>query len=49
MRPRAASQMLETPAFCAAVAWNWPLGDSERIPHPDGRFNKVFSVHTIYF
>jgi ubiquinone/menaquinone biosynthesis C-methylase UbiE len=25
------------------------LGGSERIPHPDGRFNKVFAVHTIYF
>ena len=25
------------------------LGDSERIPHPDGRFNKVLAVHTIYF
>jgi SAM-dependent methyltransferase len=25
------------------------LGDTERIPYPDGRFNKVFAVHTIYF
>jgi len=25
------------------------LGDSEHIPYPDGRFNKAFTVHTIYF
>jgi ubiquinone/menaquinone biosynthesis C-methylase UbiE len=25
------------------------LADAERIPYPDGRFNKVLSVHTIYF
>ena len=25
------------------------LGDSERLPYPDGRFNKIFAMHTIYF
>jgi len=25
------------------------LADSERIPYPAGRFNKVLAVHTIYF
>ena len=25
------------------------LGDSEHLPYPDGRFNKIFSMHTIYF
>jgi len=25
------------------------LGNSEHIPYPDGRFNKAFTVHTIYF
>jgi len=24
-------------------------GEAARIPHPDGRFDKAFSVHTIYF
>ena len=25
------------------------LGDSESLPYPDGRFNKVFAMHSIYF
>ncbi len=25
------------------------LGDSAHIPYPNGRFNKLFTVHTIYF
>jgi cyclopropane fatty-acyl-phospholipid synthase-like methyltransferase len=25
------------------------LGDSERLPYRDGRFNKIFAMHTIYF
>jgi SAM-dependent methyltransferase len=25
------------------------LGDSERLPYPAGRFNKIFAMHTIYF
>ncbi len=25
------------------------LADSRRIPYPDGRFNKVFATHAIYF
>jgi SAM-dependent methyltransferase len=25
------------------------LTDSERLPYPDGRFNKIFAMHTIYF
>ena len=24
------------------------LGDSERLPYPDGRFNQIFAMHTIY-
>ena len=25
------------------------LGDSQRLPYPDDRFNKIFTMHTIYF
>lgn len=36
-------------SFIAAGKMELKLGDTTRIPYEDGRFNKVYSVHTIYF